>query len=379
MSQLHILHSESATGWGGQEIRVFQESNLLLERGHRVDIVCQPDSPLEQHSQLLKHANFRLFCRRMKKPFQPVSLAGVYRLIKKLRPDIVHTHSSVDSWQFSIASKILNIPVVRSRHVSLPIRGYFPNSWLYSSAPGRIITSGEAISDIVNQVNGVNPGNVASVSAGVNLKRFDFNISGREFRRSLGIDETQPLIGKIGVVRGFKGHNQFLDAIPIVLERHPSARFIIVGDGPGFEEIKGKVSAKGLNDSTRLLGHREDIPQVMAGCDVLALASTSGEGTPQVIPQAFAMKTPMVATRIGSTPDLLEEGERGVLVEPGSGAALAEGIIRQLSDPGKAMEKAERAFQYCTQELTDELMIERTIKVYEDLLYSNKQNANGRK
>ncbi len=379
MSDLHILHSESATGWGGQEIRVFQESLLLLERGHQVDIVCQPNTPLAKHCQALSHPNFRFFCREMRKSFCPASLAGVYLLLKKLRPDIVHTHSSVDSWQFSLASKVLKIPVVRSRHVSLPIRGYFPNSWLYSSGPARIITSGEAISEIVTQVGGVKRENVTSVSAGVNLKRFDFKISGTEFRKTLGLEENQPLIGKIGVIRGFKGHNQFLDAIPIVLQKVPSARFVIVGDGPGFDEIKGKVTAKGLDNSTTLLGHRDDVPEIMAGCNVLALASTSGEGTPQVIPQAFAMKTPMVATRIGSTPDLLDNGERGVLVEPGSGEALAEGILQQLSDPVKAMEKAERAYQYCIKELTDELMIQQTIEVYDAILNSHPLKTNGQK
>jgi glycosyltransferase involved in cell wall biosynthesis len=378
LSHLHILHCESATGWGGQEIRVFQETGLLLERGHSVDIVCQSNTPLSQHCETLNHPNFRFFCREMKSSFHPASLAGVYRLLKKLRPHIVHTHSSVDSWQFTLMSKLLGIPVVRSRHVSLPIRGYFPNSWLYSS-PDRIITSGQAISDIVTQVRGVKSEHVTSVSAGVDLRRFDCNISGAEIRKSLGVVEGQPLIGKIGVIRGFKGHNQFLDAIPVVLEKIPSARFVIVGDGPGFEEIKGKVKAKGLNDSTTLLGHRSDVPEIMAACDVLTLASTSGEGTPQVIPQAFAMKTPMVATRIGSTPDLLDQGQRGVLVEPGSGTALAQGILHQLSDPTIALEKAERAYQYCREKLTDELMILQTIKVYDSIVSSRSPHSNGQK
>lgn len=103
-----------------------------------------------------------------------------------------------------------------------------------------------------------------------------------------------------------------------------------------------------------MLGHREDVPQIMAACDVLVLASTSGEGTPQVIPQAFAMKTPMVASRIGSTESLLGDGERGILVAPGKADEIAEGVCRLIAQPGLAEELAAKAYQYCLRELTAE-------------------------
>ncbi len=316
MKSLHILHSESASGWGGQEIRVFQESELLLERGHRVSIICQPDSFLWNKCQTIDSSDFHCFPLRMKSPATPFSFALVLSILKRTKPDIIHTHSSIDSWLVGSASKLLNLPVVRSRHISIPIKGIFPNNLLYSKIPRKIITSGEAISDIVKSVSGVKAKNVKSVSAGVDFKKFDFNLDSKKIRDELGIKPGQLLVGKIGVIRGWKGYDYLLEAAPIILKKYPETKFVFVGRGPGFEQTQSIAKSLGLEKDLTLLGHRDDIPEIMAGLDIQVLASITGEGTPQVIPQAFAMKTPLVATRVGSVAHLLGNGERGILVEP---------------------------------------------------------------
>ena len=85
----------------------------------------------------------------------------------------------------------------------------------------------------------------------------------------------------------------------------------MVGKGPGFQQTESIAKSLRLENEVTLLGHRDDIPEIIAGLDIQVLASFTGEGTPQVIPQAFAMKTPLVATRVGSTPQFLCNGERG--------------------------------------------------------------------
>ncbi|MEK9628488.1 MAG: glycosyltransferase family 4 protein [Nitrospinota bacterium] len=368
MKSLHILHSESATGWGGQEIRVFQESELLLERGHQVSLVCQPESYLWKKCQTVSSSNFNCYPLLMKSPANPFSFASISRILGKAKPDIVHTHSSIDSWLVGSASKLKGIPVVRSRHISIPINGAFPNNWLYSQIPKKIITSGDAISEVVKSVSGVKPENVKSISAGVDFKRFDFNTNGQAIRKELGIEPGQNLIGKIGVIRGWKGYDYLLKAAPIVLEKYPETRFVFVGRGPGFEQTKSIAKSLGLENVLTLVGHREDIPEIMAGLDIQVLASFTGEGTPQVIPQAFAMKTPLVATRVGSVPELLGHGERGVLVEPKNEEDLAQGIIKLIENPDLKKKNAEKGYEFCKKELGIDRMINETISVYEDAL-----------
>ena len=368
MKNLHILHSEAATGWGGQEIRIFQECQLLLEQGHQVSIVCQPDSTLWSRSKSITSQNFNCYVLRMKNPANLFSILSLFKIIKLANTDIIHTHSSIDSWLAGIVGKSLGLPVIRSRHISIPIKSFFPNNWLYSKIPKKIITSGEAISKVVSSVSGVDPKNIKSISAGVDFKRFDFNIDCSKIKKELKINSNQFLIGKIGVIRGWKGYDYFVDCAPLVLEQFPEARFAIIGSGPGFESIQSKVKNKNLEKFIFLLGHREDIPEILGGIDIQVLASYAGEGTPQVIPQAFAMKKPLVATRVGSIPELLGHGERGILVEPKNPEDLAKGILKFLKDREMAQAVAEKAYSFCIKELNIEKMMEQTIAIYSDAL-----------
>ena len=112
-------------------------------------------------------------------------------------------------------------------------------NWVYSF-PNRIIASGGAIQTMIQKINGVSSETVVSVDAGVDLKQFDHTCSGESVRRELKLDPGQPLIGKIAVIRSWKGHDIFLEAIPQVIKKYPHARFAIVGEGPGFQEIKEK-------------------------------------------------------------------------------------------------------------------------------------------
>ena len=368
MKSLHILHSESATGWGGQEIRIFQESQLLLERGHRVSLVCQPTSYLCKKSLAISSPNFNCYPLLMKSTANPLSIVSIFKILKKTKADIIHTHSSIDSWLVGSVAKLSQIPVIRSRHISIPINNMFPNNLLYSRIPRKIITSGEAISEVVKSVPGVNPGNVKSVSAGVDFRRFDFKINGIKIREELGVNPGQPLIGKIGVIRGWKGYNYLLEAAPIILKKFADARFVFVGNGPGFEKTKSIAKSLGLEQKLTFLGHRDDIPEIMAGLDIQVLASFAGEGTPQVIPQAFAMKTPLVATRVGSIPEMLGQGKRGILVEPKNSVDLANGIINLIENPGIRNELAEKGYEFCRNELGVDRMIDETITIYEEAL-----------
>jgi len=371
---LHILHTEAAAGWGGQEIRVLQETRLLLERGHRVSLICQAGSPLEERAKSISNALFHLIPISMKSALSLGVFRVLYRYVSKNNLDVIHTHSSIDSWLGGVVGKLSGVPVVRTRHVSLPVNDFFPNHLLYSYIPQKILTSGNMISDIVKQVRCVDSNKVVSVPAGVDIRKFDSEISGEKIREELKVNSNQILIGKIGVIRGWKGHNYFLEAIPLILKKIPNARFVIVGDGPGFKEIKSKVNLAGIDNKVDLLGHREDIPEIMAALDVQVLASFAGEGTPQVIPQAFAMKTPVVATKIASIPDLLGQGERGVLIEPKNALSLAEGVLKIMRNSEIANHLVENARSFCLKELTVDKMMDSTIAIYEEVASSPQNN-----
>jgi glycosyltransferase involved in cell wall biosynthesis len=368
LKPLHILHTESATGWGGQEIRIFQECKLLLERGHRASIVCRPDSPLGEKCSQFSHLNFNYFPLPMRRPFSLPTLFSLARIIKSVQPDILHSHSSVDSWLVAITGKLLGVPIVRSRHVNIPMRNHIFNRWLYAKAPKRILTSGRGIAEMVSERSGLSADKIISIPAGVDFRIFDYKISGDKIRQELGISSHQPLIGIVGVIRGWKGYDYFVDSAPLVLEKFPDARFVIVGAGPGYEAILSKIKNQGLERSVFMLGHREDIPEIMAALDVHCVASFAVEGTTQVIPQAFAMKTPVVSTRIGSILPILGNGERGILVALKDSQDLAKGIMQFLDNPNLVQDMTEKAYAFSKKELSTDKMMEQTISVYQEVL-----------
>lgn len=354
-----ILHTEASRGLGGQEIRILTESRWLLDHGWRPLVACQPGSPLLAEATA---AAIPAVGVAMRGALDPRALLALRRLVRDRDVSLVHTHSSVDSWLATLAARWAGRPVVRSRHVSIPIgrrRGV-----IYRLAD-RVITSGEAIQAIVVGA-GVDPARVVSVPAGVDTARFHAGVSGKTVRDELGI--AGPLVGLVANIRGSKGHRYFLDAARLVLQRRPEARFLVVGDGVAFDDVRARVRALGLESAVVLTGFRRDVPEVMAALDVLVLPSIKSEATSQVIPQALAVGTPVVATAVGGIPEIVRDGVTGRLAAPADGPALAAAILDVLADPEAARAMARAGQALVRERLTVDAMMERTTAVYRELL-----------
>jgi glycosyltransferase involved in cell wall biosynthesis len=355
-----ILHTESSHGHGGQEIRTLAETRWLIDHGWRTLIVCQPDSPLLAEARA---SSIPVEAVRMGRATDIGAIVKLRRLMREHSVSLVHTHSSVDSWLGGVAAKSLGRPVVRSRHVSIPIRRR--RALVYRLAD-RIITSGEGVRAMVIGA-GIAPERVVSIPAGVDTERFHPGVLGTPVRNELGLTGV-PLVGLVANVRGSKGHNVFLEAARAVLAAAPDTRFLIVGDGVGLDEVRHRAREMGLDAHVHLTGFRRDIPEVMAALDVLVLPSIRSEATPQVIPQALAVGTPVVASTVGGSPELIRDGENGRLVPPADPAALADAILALLREPERARAMA-RAGQVMVQaRYTIDATMARTTAVYREVL-----------
>ena len=355
-----VLHTESSHGHGGQEIRTLAETRWLIDHGWRALIVCQPDSPLLAEARA---SSIPVEAVRMGSATDIGAIVRLRRLMRERGVSLVYTHSSVDSWLGGLAAKSLGRPVVRSRHVSIPIRRR--RALVYRLAD-RIITSGEGVRAMVIGA-GITPERVVAISAGVDSARFHPGVSGKAVRDELGLGAA-PVVGLVANVRGSKGHNVFLDAARAVLAVAPETRFLIVGDGVGFDDVKGRVRQLGLEARVRLTGFRRDIPEVMAALDVLALPSIRSEAIPQVIPQALAVGTPVVASTVGGSPELIHDGENGRLVPPADPQALADAILALLREPERARAMARAGQAMVLARYTIDVTMARTTAVYRELL-----------
>jgi glycosyltransferase involved in cell wall biosynthesis len=356
---LTILHTEASPGWGGQEIRILTEAGAFAKRGLRIMLACQPGAPLTNVAQYEGL------------PVRPVAMRGAldvmacWRLRRLMRVegvDLVHTHSSIDAWLAGFAAKSLGLPVVRSRHVFIPVKRR--RNFVYNAFSDRVIASGEAIREVLIK-GGVHAGKIVAIPAGVDVTRFHPGISGDAIRRELGLHG--PVIGTVARFSSSKGHRVLLKAIPEILNQEPAAEFVWVGDGVGREALTQAVAQAGLAAKIRLTGFREDVATLLAAMDVFVLPSIK-EGVPQAILQALAMGKPVVASDNGGIPEVIQHQHTGLLVPPNDPAALATAVVQVLRHRTQAAAWAEAGRQLVSTHYTLDRMIDRTAAVYTAVL-----------
>src|SRR5256884_1159673 len=232
-----ILHTEASLGFGGQELRIVAESRWLRDHGWGAVVACQPGRRLCGGARAGAAGAAAV---RMRGAVDLGALWALRRLMRTRGVDLVHTHSSTDSWLGALAAKSLGLPVVRSRHVSIAIR-----SALVYRLADRIVTSGETVRAIVVHA-GVPGERVVAIPAGVDTERFHAAVSGKTVRDELRVGAGEPLIGLVANIRRSKGHNVFLEAARDVLRAPPRARFPIVGDRLGSDRLRRPLAGLGL-------------------------------------------------------------------------------------------------------------------------------------
>ena len=356
-----VLHTESSPGLGGQELRTLSEARWTAERGWRVLLAGQPDGRFVGQARA---AGLEAVGVCMRGAWDLGAVFTLERLIRRERVSIVHTHSSVDGWVGGLAARAAGVPVVRTRHVSIRIR----RRWnpVYRWLADRVVTSGEAIRALVIEA-GVDSARVTAMPAGVDLAEFTGAPGdGRAVRESLGL--TRPVIGSVAMFRASKGHAHLLDAFAAVHARRPAARLLLVGDGIRRSWVEGLAQDRGLGGAVVFTGFRADVPDLLRVMDCFVLASTRTEGVPQSLLQAFAAGVPVVATAIGGIPEVVKEGETGIVVPPEDPAALARAIESVLSDRSGAAARARAARRLVEERFSHGAAVSRLLALYDEVI-----------
>ncbi|MBI4697821.1 MAG: glycosyltransferase family 4 protein [Nitrospirae bacterium] len=359
--KLTILHTEASKGWGGQEIRVFHESLRLTALGYKVVIACQYGSKLSENA---RKAGLAVSIVRMEYPIALFAVMKFLKIVRDEKVDIVHTHSSKDSWLAGITGRIAGIPVVRSRHLSTPVGQNRLTSFVYSHLADIIITSGMHIRNALITRNRIEPEKIVSIPAGVDTDIFNANIKGDKIRAEFHLENSYPIVGSVAILRHWKGHRFFLEAVPQVLAFLPEAKFIIAGDGPQFDNLKQQVAGLGIEKNVIMTGFRNDVPEIMAALDMFILPSIASEATSQVIPQALAIGKPVIATDAGGLSEIIEDNVTGLLIPPKNPDAIAGAILKMAKHKEQAMEMAARGREKILKGYTFDHMINSTIAVY---------------
>jgi glycosyltransferase involved in cell wall biosynthesis len=282
-----------------------------------------------------------------------VSLVQVYRFIKKEKFDIVHTHTPVAGFIGRLAAALAGTPFIVNT-----VHGFFFHEATHpvfrrimvalERFAGRFthLTFSVSSEDVETAVRErICPRDrIIAIGNGVDLQKFDLSLAEqarRRIREEFGIPQDAPVVGVMGRIVKGKGVVEFVQAMPVVLKARPDARFLIVGDAlpSDNDSVKDQiielVGSLGIQESVIFTGMRMDVPELLAAMDLFVLPSYR-EGLPVVVLEAMAMAKPVVSTWIRGCREVVVDGETGILVQPRDVPALADAIIRVLSDKDMA-------------------------------------------
>ncbi len=303
-------------------------------------------------------------------------LLAFFAELKKENPGIVHGllfHAYVLG---AFAARIARIPIVIASRRSLSqFKAGKPHYPLMERLANRITDLIVANSDAVKQdvicQEKVEPSKVTVIYNGIDPSLYDIPAD-PGLRASLQIPEGARVIGVVANLIHYKGHRFFLQASQEVKRKHSDVKFLLIGDGPCRGELESLARELGLEKDVLFLGSRQDIPQLLALMDVAVLPSLE-EGFPNAVLEAMAVSKPVVATRVGGTPEAVVHGKTGLLVPPRDPRALADAILELLGDPRLAQQMGKAGRGRVKKEFGLDRMIQEMEGLYEELITTKLQ------
>ena len=358
---MNILYVESNRSWGGQEYRTCLEINWLNAHGHQAWLICNPDSQVHSKASELET---RLVTMPLRSRVDPLCSLRLWKFCRKNRIDLLKTYSSKDHW-ICLPLFLCGIPLSRARCITDPI-GSQSRAFVFKHGCSQIVADASVIKRQLVEKHGIDPAKIEVIGSAVDLEKFKPPRNRTKFRREIGVSYDAPLIGNVGMIRPDKGQLELVKSVPLVLEKCPDARFVIVGQGTGILKrginVRNAIDRAGLGDKIIMAGYRWDTPNIYAACDMIVIASLRTEASPIVLREAFASGRPVIATKVGDIPEIVRDRENGLLIEPGNTQALASAILEFIFDPELAAHCAANGFRYATENFSFDKMMDAKLR-----------------
>ena len=298
----------------------------------------------------------------------PLACFRIRTLINRFRYDILHSHTSHAHTLAFFSSIGTNVNRLVTRRVDFSI---FRHSFLklsgikYRYMADFYIAISHKIKDVLVN-DGIPAGRIFVVHSGINPNRFDN--AGKDYLiAEFNIKSSEQVVINVAHLAGHKGQQYLVRAIPLVLAKIPTARFFIVGGGELMDKLKTLAESLGLKKELIFTGFRRDVGAFYQIADLFVMSSVQ-EGLGTAVLDALALGKPVVAAKSGGIPEIIKNGENGLLVSPADPKALSEGIIRMLTDDELAKRVARTGKSVVKQKFTIDTMVDRNIDVYHQIL-----------
>lgn len=304
------------------------------------------------------------------------ALGDLLAAIRRLRPRILHTHTSKAGALGRMAGRIARVPamvhtphghILYGYHGEIARRAFLAVERLLARATDRLValTRREADEWMGAGVGG--PRQWTVIPSGVDLARFRAVRPDPEAKRRFGFDPGDPVVGAVGRLDPVKGHATLLFAWPTVLASMPRARLVLVGDGSERGRLESAAANLGLREWVAFAGERADVEACLAAFDLFAFPSRN-EGMGRALVEALAAGVPAVASRAGGIPDVLPEGRAGLLVPPDDPEAWGAAILRILGDGAERARMAEAAREAIDDRYSTGFMVSSLANLYDEVL-----------
>lgn len=357
---IRILRIIARLNVGGPAIHVTLLTQKLVPPAYESTLVCGSIDPGEGDMRYYAEARgvTPIIVPELGRGVNPlrdlVTTWKLYRLIRQIKPDIVHTHTAKAGFAGRLAAWLAGVPVIVHTFHGHVFHGYFNPivtqmfiqlERLTARMSDTVIVLTEGLRrELAEQYRITRKRHMTVLPLGLDLDGFKDTPRKRgEFRAAHAIPPDAPLVGIVGRLVPVKNHALFLEAAARIRAYMPDARFVIVGDGDDAMRaaIRAQIEALKLDDAVIMTGWVRDVASIYSDLDVLVISSVN-EGTPVTVIEALASCCPVVTTAVGGLPDLLDGGALGALVPSGDADALATAILDTLRQPPLDPERAQR-------------------------------------
>ena len=358
-----ILHVETERGWrGGQQQAAYLHAGLVA-RGVRSVMACRPGSVMAA-----RMADAGLPCVTVPMRGELDVLAGwrLARLAGRHEAGILHLHSahaiSLGLWASLFRPSLALVAV---RRVDFPLGGHLL-SRLKNRSPrlSRYVAISHAIAEAMTG-SGVAPERITVIHSGVDPHRFDGRPPADAVRRDLGIPDGHRLVGTVAALTPEKDYPTLLRAAAAVVAARQDVTFVALGEGSERPRLQALAGQLGLGDRFRFLGFRDDVGAVLGALDVFVLTSGQ-EGLGTSVLDALVAGAPVVASRVGGIPEMIDDGRTGLLAPAGDAAAFAGHIVTLLDD-GPLRERLHAAAADVVARFSIDDTVARNIELYREL------------
>jgi glycosyltransferase involved in cell wall biosynthesis len=354
---IRVLHVDTERGWRGGERQTLWLAAEMAKRGHESVVAARQGEPLAARASA---AGLSVVDCRPVSELDPRAAWRLRHEIVSRRIDVVHAHTAHAVAIGAMATLATGVPLVVARRVDFPLRGNAGTRWKYGRA-ARIVSVSNAVANVL-------------VAGGVARSRIDVVPDGVDLRRTVepataatlaacGVAPNHPLVVQVAQLVGHKDPLNFVRAMAYANRGSTKLQALLVGDGPLRPEVTDEIRRLSLVDVIHLTGFRDDADSLLAAASVACLSSRE-EGMGSVLLDAMAFGRPIAATIAGGIPEVVVDGESGLLAERENPEALGTAIARLANDRALADRLAEGGRRR-VREFSVERMTDRTIAIYE--------------